>query len=98
MQSDGAYKISGATIARTVVLAFAIVNQILTYAGIPIIPIDDAALTELISNLFLIISAGVAFWKNNSFTQAALAGDETMKAERRLKKKEAEIANEQEGE
>ena len=86
MNSDGAYKVSGATIARTVVLAFAIVNQILTYAGVPIIPIDDEALTELISNLFLIISAGVAFWKNNSFTQSALAGDEVMRADRRLRK------------
>ena len=88
--NDGSYKISGATIARTVVLAFAIVNTLLTHFGKPIIPIDDAVITEFISDLFLIVTSLVTFWKNNSFTQAALAGDEVMKASRRVEAQEKE--------
>jgi len=80
------YKVTGATIARTIILAFAIVNQILTVMGKPIIPIDDAVITELVSNIFLIVMTAITFWKNNSFTTAALKGDEVMRAAKRIEK------------
>ncbi len=68
-------KVSSGTIARTVILILALINQILTTTGHSIIPIDDETVTQVISLLATIITSLIAWWKNNSFTQAALAGD-----------------------
>ena len=68
--------VSAATIARTAVLALALINQILSAAGKPVLPIESAQLEQLISTGFTTVSALVNWWFNNSFTQAALAGDE----------------------
>lgn len=72
-------KITGGTIARTIVLAIAIVNQILVATGHSILPIEEAQVTEIISTLFTIITALISWWKNNSFTKAAIAGDAVMR-------------------
>ena len=72
-------KISAGTIARTAVLALALINQILSAAGKPVLPIESAHLEQLISTGFTTVSALVNWWFNNSFTQAALAGDEEYK-------------------
>ena len=71
-------KIKGSTIARTIILALALINQILTVFGFSVIPISDDQITELIS-LVLTIGASVwAWWKNNSFTKNALEADEVL--------------------
>ena len=57
------------------ILILALINQILTTTGHSIIPIDDETVTQVISLLATIITSLIAWWKNNSFTQAALAGD-----------------------
>lgn len=75
--------VSAATIARTAVLALALINQILSALGKPLLPIDSAQLEQLISTGFTTVSALVNWWFNNSFMQAALAGDEEF--ERRKK-------------
>ena len=72
-------KVSVGTIVRTVLLMLALVNQILTATGHSIIPISDETITQLITNVATIVTALIAWWKNNSFTKAALAGDATMK-------------------
>ena len=72
-------KISASTIARTGVLALALVNQILSATGHPVIPIEDAQIETLVSTGFTVVAALVSWWKNNSFTAAALKGDEVMK-------------------
>ena len=77
-------KISPGTIARTICLALALINQILTATGHSVIPIDDETVQLLVSTLFTVITAIITWWKNNSFTQAALEGDEVMK-ERKAK-------------
>ena len=71
-------KISPGTIARTICLALALINQILTATGHSVIPIDDETVQLLVSTLFTVITAIITWWKNNSFTQAALEGDEVM--------------------
>ena len=71
-------KISAGTIARTVVLALALINQLLAAFGYSVIPIEDETVTSLTSAAFTIISAVTAWWKNNSFTKAALEGDKVM--------------------
>jgi SPP1 family holin len=69
-------KISAGTLTRTAVLGLALANQLLSAAGKPLLPIDNAQLEQMISTGFTTVSALVNWWFNNSFTQAALAGDE----------------------
>lgn len=77
-------KVKTDTIIRTLILALALINQILTGTGHSPLPISDEDVTEIIS-LCVTIGASVwAWWKNNSFTQAALRADETMRAEKEL--------------
>lgn len=69
-------KISAGTLTRTAVLGLALANQLLSAAGKPLLPIESAQFEQLISTGFTTVSALVNWWFNNSFTQAALAGDE----------------------
>ncbi len=75
-------KIATGTIVRTVVLAVALLNQILTACGIAPLPFDEAETAELVSTAITAAAALWAWWKNNSFTQAALAGDAAMQEAR----------------
>ena len=70
------------TIARTIILALALVNQILTATGHGIINISDDDVNTLISTIFTVVSAIAAWWKNNSFTQSALKADEVMREDK----------------
>ncbi len=72
-------KIKKDTVIRTIVLALALVNQILTSTGHSIIPISDEQITELISLAFTIGASTWAWWKNNSFTKNAIKADEVLK-------------------
>ena len=67
--------VSAATIARTAVLAMALINQILSAMGKPLLPIDSAQLEQLISTGFTTVSALVNWWVNNSFTKEAIQAD-----------------------
>ncbi len=69
-------KISAGTIARTIVLALALVNQVLVALGISPIEIGDETITTVVSLIFTIVAAVAAWWKNNSFTAKAIAADQ----------------------
>ena len=68
-------KISAGTIARTIILLLALINQCLSMAGGSPLPIEDKQVEAIITTAWTVIAALIAWWKNNSFTQAALAGD-----------------------
>lgn len=68
-------KISAGTIARTIILLLALINQCLSMAGVSPLPIEDEQVETIITTAWTVIAAVWAWWKNNSFTQAALAGD-----------------------
>lgn len=72
------------TIIRTVVLFFALVNQILTCLGKCIIPISDDQIAELITLIITIGASVWAWWKNNSFTLEAIEADKIL-AEKKAK-------------
>ena len=72
-------RISAGTIARTMVLLLALANQVLSLCGIQTIPLADEDVSALVTTLWTVTAALVAWWKNNSFTKAALAGDAAMK-------------------
>ena len=70
-------KISAGTLTRTAALGLALTNQLLSAAGKPLLPIDNAQLEQMISTGFTVGAALAAWWKNNSFTPAALQADQT---------------------
>jgi len=72
-------QIATATIVRTVLLVLALLNQVLTISGHSPIPIEDETVNEFIATGATIIIAIVTWWKNNSFTQAAIRADRVMK-------------------
>lgn len=68
-------KISVGTITRTAVLALALINQLLSALGKPVLPIESGTLEQLISTGFTTVSALVNWWFNNSFTREAIQAD-----------------------
>lgn len=72
-------RISADTIARTIVLFIAILNQILAILGKNRLEIAESDIYQIVTLIFTIGSAVWAWWKNNSFTQNALKADEFMK-------------------
>lgn len=74
------------TIIRTAVLVLALINQILTSTGRCILPISDAQLSEIITLTATIGASLWAWWKNNSFTKAAIRADAMLQAEKKGKR------------
>ena len=68
------------TIIRTICLALALINQLLSAFGKSPLPIKDEQVEVLVSYGLTVAMAVWNWWKNNSFTQAALAGDALMHA------------------
>ena len=68
-------KVSASTIIRTVILAIALFNQVLTSFGKNPLPISESDLYNVLTEIFTIVAAIVAWWENNSFTKAAIAAD-----------------------
>ena len=69
--------ISAGTIARTSCLLLALGNQVLSALGKPVLPIESATVEQLVTAGITTVTALVAWWKNNSFTPAALEADKT---------------------
>lgn len=67
--------VTAGTVARTVVLALALINQLLSATGHAVLPIEDAQIESLVSTAWTIIAAMAAWWKNNSVTDAAIKAD-----------------------
>ena len=73
------------TIVRLIVLILALINQTLTAAGKSPLPFEDETVTEFVSLAITVAAAAWAWWKNNSFTHAALEADEVL---RKIREKE----------
>ena len=62
------------TIIRTIVLAIALINQILAILGREKLPITDDMVYQVVTIIITIGASLWAWWKNNSFTIAAIEG------------------------
>lgn len=71
-------KIEAGTIVRTICLVLALINQVLVMSGHSVLPIEDAAVEAIVTNVATIVTAVAAWWKNNSFTQKAIAADKEL--------------------
>lgn len=74
--------VKGETIARTVVLFLALANQLMIAFGWSPIELEEDSVYAAVSTVVTIVTALCAWWKNNSFTKAALKADEVMKEEK----------------
>lgn len=68
--------VSKETIIRTIILVIALLNQILTAAGKNPLPFSDEEIHMGLTAVFTVAAAVWAWWKNNSFTENAIAADE----------------------
>ena len=64
------------TIARTVILAVALINQVLAILGKNKLPFADEDIYKVVTLLFTIVSSAWAWWRNNSITKNAVKADE----------------------
>lgn len=69
-------KTKAETIARTIVLALALLNQVLAICGKGQIQIAENDIYQIISLTFTSVASVWSWWKNNSFTQSAIKADE----------------------
>ncbi len=74
-------KVEKMTIVRTAVLGFALLNQILTISGCNPLPFSDEEFGQAVSMVLTAAASLWAWWKNNSFTQSALAADDFLHSE-----------------
>jgi SPP1 family holin len=69
-------KIKTDTIVRTIVLVLALLNQILAIKGKEVLPVTEDEVYQLVSLVVTIGASLWAWWKNNSFTEPAIMGDQ----------------------
>lgn len=72
-------KISKSTIVRAILIAIVIINFILEKLGVDLIPADESQIAMIVETVIEIAVIVVGFWKNNSFSQAAIRADEFLK-------------------
>lgn len=82
-------KITAGTIARTIILIIALINQGLTVAGKSLLPIADEDVTQAVSLIFTIVTSLIAWWKNNSLTKEARQADVVLKQLKSLQVEDA---------
>ena len=68
-------QITTGTIIRTLCLILALANQIMTVCGKTPLPITDAQVADAVALIATVGASLWAWWKNNSFTEHAIAGD-----------------------
>lgn len=63
----------------------ALTNQVLSAMGKPVLPIESTTVEQLVTAGITTVAALISWWKNNSFTAAAVAADSYLA---RLKQKQ----------
>lgn len=71
---------------RTMVLILTLLNQILNVCGINPLPFSEEQAYEGFSMALATLASLWTWWKNNSFTKAAVEADEILKSKREAQK------------
>ncbi|MBQ7976002.1 MAG: SPP1 phage holin family protein, partial [Clostridia bacterium] len=69
-------KVSKGTIIRTIGFVVSIANLFLADAGKSPLPFSSAEVENVVSEGLVCIAGIICWWKNNSFTPAAIKADE----------------------
>lgn len=75
-------KISKETIVRSFMLLIGVINTVCILCGWNPLEVSESMVYEVISAGYMVVVAAWSWWKNNSFTHAAISADsvkETMK-------------------
>ena len=86
-------KVSKETIVRTVVLFVALLNTVLNACGKNPLPFSDDEVYTGVSAVVATVAAVWAWWKNNSFTAAAVKADEVFSVSNTLPTSSATCAS-----
>ena len=78
MSNTNELTVKTGTIVRTICLFLALVNQLLSNAGIAVLPIENEEVETIVTTCITVGMAVWNWWKNNSFTKKALAADAYM--------------------
>jgi SPP1 family holin len=73
------------TIVRTVVLFVALINQGLAAFGYSVLPFNNDEIELFVSTLFTVVTALIAWWKNNNITREARRKAALLKREEQYK-------------
>lgn len=72
-------EITKGTIVRTIALLLVLINIVLEKCGVDILPTDKSLILEFVETIIELAAIAVGFWKNNSFTPAAIKADAFLK-------------------
>ena len=75
-------KVKADTIARTIFLALTLLNLILNALGKVPLQLEESQIYEICTLAAVIIASLTAWWKNNSFTEAAKIADKVLSREK----------------
>lgn len=70
------------TKVRTAALFIALINQVLVAIGYHPLPFNQENVEQVLSSAFTGVTALLAWWKNNSFSKAAIKADIVLKTEK----------------
>lgn len=79
------------TIIRTIVLIVALLNQLLVFLGKDKFAISENDVYQYASCIVTVLASLWNWWKNNSFTEEAIAADEALMIMKAEKKEEIKI-------
>ena len=68
------------TIIRTILAGLALLNAVLVMLGKAPLDLDENTIYVVGSGIASLVTTFWAWWKNNSFTRAALIGDDVMRS------------------
>lgn len=72
--------------ARLFVLVVAVINAVMQMFDVDMINFGNETAEKAASVAVLVVTAATAYWKNNSFTEAAQAADEVLQTIKRTQK------------
>ena len=72
-------KISKSTLTRTICVIIVLINVILEKMGVDLIDTNESEVAMFVETFVELAVIVVGFWKNNSFSPAAIRADEFMK-------------------
>lgn len=75
-------KVKTNTLARTIFLALTLINLILSALGKVPLQLEESFIYEVCTLVAVLIASIAAWWKNNSFTQAAMIADKVLAREK----------------
>lgn len=73
-------KITTGTIVRTIMIVIVVINFVLKAIGKPVIDIEEGTVAAYVEVFIEVAMVLVGFWKNNSFSEAAIKADEFLKS------------------